>query len=90
MTEENIEKGLTLDKPKKKVKKKRKPRPVYKCPKCDKIFQGEYKLNRHINRKYPCDKDSRQCKKCKKFFYDSSTRKRHESNNSCEGYNLEK
>ena len=65
--------------------KKDKPKKIiYECSKCKKIFSGQYKLNRHLNRKYPCDQSARQCGKCGKFFYDSSTRKRHEEN-SCDG-----
>jgi uncharacterized C2H2 Zn-finger protein len=54
----------------------------YLCPKCNKTFPNQYKLNRHLNKKYPCDKDSTQCIYCGKFFYDSSTKTRHE-NISC-------
>ena len=49
------------------------------CPKCNKKFPNVYKLNRHLNKKYPCDKDNRQCQHCGKYFYDSSTKNRHES-----------
>lgn len=61
----------------------KKIKPKVACPKCNKEFPSQYKLNRHLNKKYPCDKDSRQCSKCGKYFYDGSTRLRHEIK-SCE------
>lgn len=54
----------------------------YNCPKCNKIFSTNSKLNRHLNKKFPCDKDPRQCIHCGGVFYDSSTKNRHE-NDSC-------
>ncbi len=63
---------------------------IYTCKNCDKKFPNEYKLNRHLNRKYPCNRgDQTQCKYCKNFFYDSSTRKRHEES-SCDKRPLKK
>lgn len=54
----------------------------YICDKCNKVFTTSHRLKRHLNRKYPCDKDSRICKFCEKLFYDSSTKNRHEKD-SC-------
>ena len=48
------------------------------CPKCEKYFTSQYKLNRHLNRKNPCDKDKTQCQYCGNYFYDVSTKRRHE------------
>lgn len=61
----------------------KKEKEKYNCPKCNKSFLTLYKLNRHLNKKYPCNQDIRQCSFCGKIFYDSSTRKRHE-NISCD------
>lgn len=65
-------------------KKEKTDNQTYICKRCDKKFQNEYKLNRHLNRKYPCNRgDQTQCQYCKNYFYDSSTRKRHEEH-SCD------
>lgn len=37
------------------------------CPKCNKKFYSIYTLNKHLNRKNPCDKVI-QCDRCKKIF----------------------
>lgn len=52
--------------------------PKYNCFKCDKNFHTNIKLNRHLNKKFPCNINTRQCTYCKRLFYDSSTKKRHE------------
>lgn len=39
----------------------------FKCKKCKNYFITKYLLDKHINRKYPCDLDL-QCKKCNKKF----------------------
>ena len=38
-----------------------------RCKKCNKSFLSEYLLNRHKNKKVPCDVIL-SCKKCKKIF----------------------
>lgn len=50
----------------------------YNCPKCNKLFTNNYTLNRHLNKKFSCSLDNTQCIKCARFFYDTSTRIRHE------------
>ena len=51
---------------------------LHNCPKCDKKFPTISKLNRHLNKKFPCDVDTNQCAYCGKIFYDVSTKIRHE------------
>ena len=53
--------------------------PKHQCKKCKKVFINSNKLNRHKNKKFPCDINRNQCKYCKKIFYDNSTRTRHET-----------
>lgn len=40
---------------------------IYLCIKCNKRFSSNYILNKHINRKYPCDTNL-SCLKCCKVF----------------------
>ena len=35
----------------------------FNCDKCEKIFQREEHLNRHLNRKIPCDREI-SCPRC--------------------------
>lgn len=57
---------------------------IHKCVKCNKIFPSIYKLHRHMNRKYPCDRESNQCEFCGNYFYDVSTKNRHIKNTCTE------
>jgi hypothetical protein len=45
---------------------------MVKCIKCNKNFKSEYLLNKHINRKYPCDIIF-NCEKCNSIFKDKRT-----------------
>lgn len=49
---------------------------TYSCIKCDKIFNREIDLERHNNRKIPCDRKL-QCQRCFKEFKLSGDLKRH-------------
>ena len=72
-----------------KKSKSQKPVQVFTCSKCNKKFPSEYKLNRHLNRKFPCTNyNSTKCQYCGNFFYDSSTRKRHEQLSCNENPNI--
>jgi len=57
---------------------KQSKQPLHHCPKCDKVFKTTSKLNRHLNKKFPCDVNNNQCSYCGKNFYDVSTKIRHE------------
>jgi len=51
---------------------------IHNCAKCNKKFPTISKLNRHLNKKFPCDVDNCQCSYCGNVFYDVSTKIRHE------------
>lgn len=40
---------------------------IYSCEKCSKVFKSNYLLDKHLNRKTPCD-IILQCSKCNKMF----------------------
>lgn len=48
----------------------------YKCNKCNVSFKRKDYLDKHLNRKIPCDRSS-MCKICKKGFYNYSNLKKH-------------
>lgn len=49
---------------------------TFQCDKCDKIFNREIDLNRHMNRKIPCNRKL-QCPRCFKIFNIMGDLKRH-------------
>ena len=57
---------------------------VFKCDKCEKTFQREEHLNRHLNRKIPCDREIK-CPRCGIDFIQISDLKRHlNKKNKCQ------
>lgn len=56
----------------------------FACPKCYKIFRDNHDLQKHINRKIPCDKDHTiRCDKCKREFSCKARLKYHTDHNVC-------
>jgi hypothetical protein len=52
----------------------------YQCYKCDKIFNTKFNLNRHLNRKIPCNKNKEfKCVTCLKNFSCNQTLEKHKN-----------
>lgn len=55
------------------------------CPKCHKGFSSQYELQRHLNRKTPCDAGKEICTGCDGTFSDKKTLNTHLRLKRCKG-----
>ena len=59
---------------------------IFTCNKCDKTFPSNYRLNIHLNKKFPCKKeDNKQCEYCKKILSNKTKINKHLK--TCKVYN---
>lgn len=54
-----------------------------KCQKCEKKFESQRDLKKHLNKKYPCDQAQFQCEKCGQKLWTRDSKTAHEKH--CEG-----
>ena len=53
------------------------------CPKCDTAFDSQWKLNKHLERAFPCDEGDYECEKCNKRYQHQSNLSTHKK--KCQG-----
>ena len=59
------------------------PKVKKNCGKCGKTFESNQDLNRHLNKKYPCDQAQFKCNKCDAKLWTLDSKRLHEK--ACKG-----
>lgn len=58
------------------------------CKKCNQEFSTQQSLDRHINKKFKCDQETKfKCNSCNKSFKYNKNLKEHQNNSSCKSSN---
>lgn len=58
------------------------------CPNCDYVASTKQLLQKHLNKRYPCDAGEFICNDCGKHFTTSSSLSHHKHGNKCKGFKL--